>query len=271
MHTPATPPKGAPHSRDLTDSEFAELDELLHATPEPLEPLDVVMLDGFLCGVLVQPTLLDPSQWMPFVFDSNAGDLPESTDPVWRSRTNALMMQRYAALNRAIAEHGWFDPLILEDDPNEAQTEPASSDEALLNTADAPDPESKEAFDRLPPISKALMPWVAGFLLATEQFTALTDMPDDAVHVAMARLYRHLPASNPEEAELVAMLDRERPLASLDQAIEELVVSVADLWDLTSKARYQVATIKRDVPKLGRNDPCHCQSGKKFKACHGKA
>ncbi len=27
----------------------------------------------------------------------------------------------------------------------------------------------------------------------------------------------------------------------------------------------------RDTPKLGRNAPCHCGSGKKFKHCHGKA
>ena len=60
-------PESAPPSRgavaaseqDLSDAEFAELDELLAAIPEPLEPLDVVMLDGFLCGVIVQPTLLD--------------------------------------------------------------------------------------------------------------------------------------------------------------------------------------------------------------------
>jgi len=25
-----------------------------------------------------------------------------------------------------------------------------------------------------------------------------------------------------------------------------------------------------DVPKVGRNDPCPCGSGKKFKLCHGK-
>ncbi|MCH2173578.1 SEC-C domain-containing protein [Myxococcota bacterium] len=25
----------------------------------------------------------------------------------------------------------------------------------------------------------------------------------------------------------------------------------------------------RDQPKTGRNDPCHCGSGKKFKKCHG--
>ena len=26
----------------------------------------------------------------------------------------------------------------------------------------------------------------------------------------------------------------------------------------------------RDVPKVGRNEPCPCGSGKKFKSCHGK-
>ena len=29
-------------------------------------------------------------------------------------------------------------------------------------------------------------------------------------------------------------------------------------------------TIKRDEPKIGRNDPCWCDSGKKYKQCHGK-
>jgi len=26
----------------------------------------------------------------------------------------------------------------------------------------------------------------------------------------------------------------------------------------------------RDTPKVGRNDPCPCGSGKKYKKCHGK-
>jgi preprotein translocase subunit SecA len=30
-----------------------------------------------------------------------------------------------------------------------------------------------------------------------------------------------------------------------------------------------VKTIRRDEPKIGRNDPCWCGSGKKFKKCHG--
>jgi preprotein translocase subunit SecA len=30
-----------------------------------------------------------------------------------------------------------------------------------------------------------------------------------------------------------------------------------------------VKTVRRDEPKIGRNDPCYCGSGKKFKKCHG--
>ncbi|MEE8441833.1 MAG: SEC-C metal-binding domain-containing protein [Spirochaetia bacterium] len=28
-------------------------------------------------------------------------------------------------------------------------------------------------------------------------------------------------------------------------------------------------TVRRTVPKVGRNDPCPCGSGKKYKHCHG--
>ncbi len=37
-----------------------------------------------------------------------------------------------------------------------------------------------------------------------------------------------------------------------------------------SQAGRQDRTIRRDMPKVGRNDPCPCGSGKKFKHCHGK-
>ena len=33
----------------------------------------------------------------------------------------------------------------------------------------------------------------------------------------------------------------------------------------------KVETIQRNAPKVGRNDPCPCGSGKKYKKCHGAA
>jgi len=32
----------------------------------------------------------------------------------------------------------------------------------------------------------------------------------------------------------------------------------------------KVATVRREEPKVGRNDPCHCGSGKKYKKCCGQ-
>ena len=246
-----------PHvSRDLSDAELSELDDLLAATPEPLEPLDVVMLDGYLCGVLVQPVLLEREVWLPHVFDFDGEPLPEDIDAAWAERTTALIVRRHAALNRAIVEDGWFDPLVLEFDDEHPATPPADG---------GPDP-----LAGLHPVSQSLMPWVAGFQHATQCFPDLTEMTDDAVHAALARLYRHLPVESDEEREVVATLDREQPLTTLDDAIEDLVVVVADLADLTRSARYKVDTVRREAPKPGRNDPCACGSGKKFKACHGK-
>jgi uncharacterized protein len=242
-------------SHDLTDAEFAELDDLLTATPEPLEPCDAVMLDGFLCGVLVQPVLIEPATWLPHVFDFEGQPLPDDVDAKWFERTQSLILRRHAALNRAMVEDGWFNPLILEFDDEHPMLPPADG---------GPDP-----MDGLSPVSQALMPWVAGFQHATLCFPDLAEMPDDAVMSALARLFRHLPAETDEEREVVATLDREHPLATLDDAIEELVVTVADLSDLTSESRYKVDTVKRDAPKVGRNDPCPCGSGKKYKHCHG--
>jgi uncharacterized protein len=250
MLPPVIPPQPAA-ARDLTDAEFAELDELLAATPEPLEPCDAVMLDGYLCGVLVQPVLLAPEAWLPNVFDFEGRPLPGDVDADWLARTQALITRRHAALNRAMTEDGWFDPLVLEPEDGDA---PLPEDEALA---------------AMHPVSRALMPWVAGFQHATICFPDLAELPDDAVMAALARLFRHLPAETDEEREVVATLEREQPLSTLDGAIEDLVVAVADLSDLTRDLRYKVDTVRRDTPKVGRNDPCPCGSGKKYKHCHG--
>jgi preprotein translocase subunit SecA len=37
-----------------------------------------------------------------------------------------------------------------------------------------------------------------------------------------------------------------------------------------SEVQLPKVTIRRETPKVGRNDPCPCGSGKKYKHCHGK-
>lgn len=251
-------------SADLTDAEFAELDELLATTPAPLQALDASMLDGYLCGVLAQPRLIEIDEWLPNIFDYDGGLLPADVDPQWLARIRALVERRHKALNRAMLEDGWFDPVVLDLDESE---NPA--DEVPPADEDAEAAAARASYAAMSPISRTLMPWVAGFQHACLCFPELADMPDDAVMAALARLYRHLPAETDEEKEVIATLDREHPLKDLDDAIEELVVTVADLCDLTEQHRYHVETLRREGPKVGRNDPCPCGSGRKYKQCHG--
>ena len=42
-------------------------------------------------------------------------------------------------------------------------------------------------------------------------------------------------------------------------------------FDPTAGGDFEVATVKSAGPKVGRNDPCPCGSGKKYKKCHGAA
>jgi preprotein translocase subunit SecA len=59
-------------------------------------------------------------------------------------------------------------------------------------------------------------------------------------------------------------------------AIEERASQVSNVTythpneDGSVSAETDPATVAAAVPKVGRNDPCPCGSGKKYKACHGK-
>jgi uncharacterized protein len=236
--------------RDLSDAELDELDALLRATPEPLVPLDVPMLDGYLAGVLVQPRRVPSEEWLPPIFDMDEATraLPEGFDAAWHARTLALIERRREALDASLGEHGGFDPVLIDAE----QLPPASEYDPVQS-----------------PISRALLPWAAGFQWAQDNFADLEGLGNPAADMALARIYRHLPPADDEDRLLIATLDRTQPLTDLDAAIDDLVNATADLWDLTADQRYAVETIRRAAPKVGRNEPCPCGSGKKFKQCHG--
>ncbi len=64
-------------------------------------------------------------------------------------------------------------------------------------------------------------------------------------------------------------MDDEEEKAMLAQVREGLashLVDVRQYWFDKSIP----PTVKREGPKVGRNDPCPCGSGKKYKSCHGR-
>src|SRR5437773_48525 len=120
-----TPPRPRSTLHPLSDRDLDELQDLLDSVPAPLEPLDVSMLDGFLCGVLVQPQRVAENRWLPHVTDSDGKPLPPRFDAV---RLHALVRRRHAELDDAIARRQWFDPWIfeLEVDAADAPRPPAA-------------------------------------------------------------------------------------------------------------------------------------------------
>ncbi|MEZ4470904.1 MAG: SEC-C metal-binding domain-containing protein [bacterium] len=53
------------------------------------------------------------------------------------------------------------------------------------------------------------------------------------------------------------------------QAADDSKAETPDPDDvLAQPVSRQVGTVRRDRPKLGRNDPCWCGSGQKYKKCH---
>jgi uncharacterized protein len=199
----------APAPPPLGDREIAVLQSLLDALPAPLEPLDVSSLDGFLCGVIVQPTAIAPARWLRFVSDVDGRALPPGFDA---RPLHALVLRRDAELRRAIGRREWFDPWVFELDA--ADDDPAGDDASAAR--------SDPAYS-----------WVAGFAAALETFPGLLAADEAALTGPLALLYRHLDVDDLEDADaLLAEIESLEPPADLAGAVEELVRATLLLADV---------------------------------------
>jgi len=104
-----------------------------------------------------------------------------------------------------------------------------------------------------------------------EAFEMFEAMLDEINTEAIKILFRLELASEEElkELEQRSVDAQNHKEMQLQQAQPELVVG--NNGGLSAKTASNQETILRVEPKLGRNDPCHCGSGKKYKQCHGKA
>ncbi len=233
--------RSLPAAQLLAEGDIDRLQSLLDAVPAPLEPLDVAMLDGYLCGVLLQPQPLPAERWLPHVTDADGRALPPGFDA---RPLLSLVHRRHAELAAAIARRQWFDPWVfeLESDPARAGPSDEDKDEAFDDAAVA--------------ASESVYPWVAGFALAMELFPGLMRLDAPALLEPLALLYRHLAPEDLEDADaLLAVIDSLEGPADLGQAVEELVRATLLLADV---ARPQASTLQpphhrpRRGPRSGR-------------------
>lgn len=184
----------------LADSDIERLQQLLDDVPDPLQPLDVMALDGYLCGVLLQPQQPSPERWQKFITDID-GRAPPAGFPV--AELQSLVKRRHAELAAAISQRQWFDPWIfpLEDEATPSQT---------------------------------VLPWVAGFAAAMDLFPGLMRTDSAELVEPLALMYRHFEPEDLEDAEaLIEVIETLEPPADLAEAVEDLVRSLMLMADVT--------------------------------------
>jgi uncharacterized protein len=188
-----------PADQALSEADLERLQALLDALPAPLEPLDVSMLDGYFCGVLLQPEAVPLERWLPPLLDSEGRPTP----PRVNDELLALLRRRHKELNIAIAGRQWFDPWIfeLEDDADPSET---------------------------------VLPWVAGFAHALDAHPALMRLPEEPLLEPLAAIYLHLDPDDLEDADaLLEEIESLEPPADLEAAVEGLVSAVLMLADVS--------------------------------------
>jgi len=208
MNTPAPKP--------LSEADLQHLQALLDAVPAPLEPLDISALDGYLCGVLLQPKAVPREQWLPGVTDLDGRALPAGYDP---APLHALVLRRHAEIDRAIGRRDWFDPWIFELDDDAAP-------------------------------SDCVLPWVAGFAAAQDRCPALMAVDDPALVEPLALLYLHFDRDDLEDADaLLEVIDTLEPPDDLAEAVQDVVRAVMLIADVTRPRAVAAAAPRKTAPR----------------------
>lgn len=214
----AIPPSADASSLPLDEQEIEQLQAQLDRVPEPLLPLDVSAVDGFLCGLLLQPHDVDAIRWLPSITDVEGRELPAGFEA---STLHALVRRRHEHLRSAIATRQWFDPWVFE-----------------LETDASP--------------SECVLPWVAGFAAAMERFPGLMQSDDAQLLEPLALIYMHFDAQDLEDADaLQQVIDTLEPPSDLGEAVQDIVRSVMLLADVT-RPRVSAARHKAQRPAGSR-------------------
>ena len=228
----------------LGDEELDRLEALLDE-PELGESMRLDEIQGYLCAALSGPQPIDEDDWLTEVLGGE-----EALDSEAGSKAAGLLRRFADALEEEMASG---EPLVLLLYPKD-EGEDAPSD-----------------YD----------PWCQAYLAAVDQapedwFEVLEqgdgeEAGEEADYID-ARLFPMMVLTG--EAEAAARQHGEEwpeseELDALDEECEEdLPQAVTDIYRFWA-AKRGVRTLRREQPKIGRNEPCPCGSGKKYKQCCG--
>jgi uncharacterized protein len=215
-------------------------------------------VDGFLTGVLAGPRAIALEQWLPAMLGD--GFARVFADPLDARQAQRALSSRWSELAQQL------DAEDLVADPDGVVLAP------WIVAYEAADREAfvAQGFGDAEQAANELRPgvaWSRGFMAAVEHFAAdwVAPAPDagDAgrFHDAM-QCIRDL-QSPVQRAGASSSTDRDAQIDAACLAAQRLRLYWVDHAPKPSTRRVEA--------QPGRNDPCHCGSGLKFKKCHGAA
>jgi uncharacterized protein len=219
----------------LSDKEFDELDKFLLSERTSDDAMTMDTLHGFLTAIVIGPEAVMPSEWMPRVWGEGDAQ-PDFKNEKEATRIFELIMRfmNEIAVTFEVAPKE-FEPLFVEFEHGE---------EMLI------DPEA----------------WCWGFWEGMQMRPGAWDPIWASDLAPLMRPIYLLGADEIEEDELKEVDD---PVKGHKLALEIEANLPAIYKFLLPLRKAGVQTIKRDEPKVGRNDDCPCGSGKKYKKCCG--
>ena len=249
--------------RHSTEADIEALDQVCERLSGFGEPVMLEWVDGFLAALVASRRAIMPSEWLPALFGDDFGRAfgdPEAVQQAMQplmARWNVLANQLDAESLLDEPDHLRLTPLVVPVDDEFR--------ERLVAEGQVTEDEARDS------LQTGVM-WADGFNTAVEAFATEWPEPEpdseEAVWFDNCRM--RVSALLLPQAELATYLAEEYPGETLerDQLVDEACFAVQDLrvyWlDHAPKPE-----TRRVAPQPGRNDPCPCGSGRKFKKCHG--
>lgn len=249
--------------RLFTPKEEKTLKQLLGCVDDQDEVLSLTSLHGFLYCLAIIPEVIAPSEWLPCVFGEGALDIEDEAE------VNNLMGGLFAAFNRLV-KAGNNDELQF------------PFDLGKLKVSDI----------------GRVREWAYGFFQGTNLRPEIWGLPDEDEDIPedkgdgseedqeiaacmavlmgvafpdrIAELFEDEPGV---EMDQVALKEREAKFfVMLPRAIEvfqEIANERRDAGRQIRRNKLPAPEPFRRAEKIGRNEPCPCGSGKKYKRCCG--
>jgi uncharacterized protein len=223
----------------LTDAELGRLGAFLKSCKGG-KAMNIEQLDGFLAALIAGPETVMPSEYYPEVFGGEMSDACEFASLDEANEILGLMMRHWNTIAGRLFKGEVYVPLLLED---------------LDGVAQGND-------------------WAHGFMRATtlrhDGWAELVVDEEQGGCIVPIFMLHYEHDKDPEmRPEPISPEKREDVIAHMAAGVLQAYRYFRE--DRQAGVTARTSKPRRTAPKVGRNDPCPCGSGKKYKKCCGGA